>query len=117
MLIGKGLQVGGINDDCSFDFTKKTAEMLAGLVQLFSSQWIFFLLQLSAVFLDGLIGVTGAEMNAVGWTIDFYDPLFTATLGADGSVLGGTESLSFSLSTQNTFHFILPIPWPGGQYS
>jgi hypothetical protein len=51
-----------------------------------------------------LIGVTGAEKNAVGRTIDFYHPLFTATLGADRGVFGGTESLSLSLSTQNTFH-------------
>ena len=104
MLIGQGSQVSGVTDDCPLDFAKKTAEMLARLVELFPPKRILFLLQLSTVFFDRLIGVTGAEINAVGWTIDLYDPLFTATLGADGRVLGGTESLSLSLTAQNAFH-------------
>ena len=104
MLIGQGLQISGVTDDRPLDLAKKRPEMLARLVELFSPQRIFFLLQLSAVFFDRLIGVTGAEINAVGRTIDFYDPLFTATLSTDRGVLGGTEPLSLSLSTQNTLH-------------
>jgi hypothetical protein len=104
VLIGKGSQIRRVADDGPFNLTENKPEMLAGLVQFFSPERIFLLLQLGAVFFDRLIGVTGAEIDTVGWTIDFHDPLLTAALGTDGSVLGGTEALTLSLSTQNTFH-------------
>ncbi len=104
MLVREGSEIGCVTDDRPFKLTKKRAKLLAGLIEFPAPDGIFLLPELRRIFFDRLIAVTGAEKNAIRWAMDFDHPLFTATLSTDRSVLGGTEPLSLSLSTQNTLH-------------
>ena len=104
VLIRESLQAGGIIDDALFDFPEHRSESLTRFVKFSAFDQIFLLPELGRILLDGLIGLSRREVGAVRGTLDLGHALLPAALGTDGGVLGGAESLAFSLITQDALH-------------